>query len=70
MKAKTKVVIIGGVVGAALGMAAALLYARSAEDNGARQGQLASPNPSKVLSILLATLGVMRQIAAMGEREG
>jgi len=52
-----------------LGVVAALLYVRSAEDGGARQGQLASPNPGKALSILLATLGVMRQIAVMGERE-
>ena len=67
---KTKLMIFGGVLGALVGAGGAYLYVRSVE---AEQGGTAlSPRPVKptaAVSVGLAVLGLLRQIANLGMEE-
>ncbi len=68
MSLKTKVLIAGGVLGALVGVGAALLYLRTAavEDT---EGEVRLPaiHPGKALSIVLGLLTVIRQIVGLGQ---
>jgi len=67
---KTKLMLFGGILGALVGAGGAYLYVRSVE---AEQGGTAlSPRPVKptaAVSVGLAVLGLLRQIANLGMEE-
>lgn len=61
---KTKTLIIGTVLGALSGLAAAYLMARSAEKSKGRPPEVSTTDAFK---ILLGVIGVVRGIAALGD---
>ena len=67
---KTKLMLLGGIAGALIGVGAAYLYVRSVD---AEQGGLAlAPRPVKTtaaVSVGLSVLGLLRQIANLGMGE-
>ena len=69
MSLKTKVLIAGGVLGALVGVGAALLYLRTATVETDAEGgkRLPAVHPGKVLSIALGLLTVVKQIAGLGQ---
>ena len=60
---RTKAFLVGGVVGAALGLSAAYIYVNSVEKEGAQP----EVQPGEVVGIGLALLAVLRQIASLHE---
>lgn len=63
---KTRILLIAGVLGAVAGLAAGLLYIREVEASG-------TENPRQVetkdaISIGLASLAIIRQIASLGQQ--
>ena len=77
MGSRTKALIIGGVAGAALGVAAAWLFIRSVEEEealaieGAAEGAVAprSIGVGQVMRLGVSILGVLRQIIDLGREE-
>ena len=77
MGSRTKALIIGGVAGAALGVAAAWLFIRSVEEEealaieGAAEGAVAprSIGAGQVMRLGVSILGVLRQIIDLGREE-
>jgi hypothetical protein len=55
--------IVGGVVGALLGVGAAYIYVNAAEQSG----ETPEVSPGTAVTIGLALLGLLRQVAAIGE---
>jgi hypothetical protein len=70
MNLRKRVMIVGGVVGALLGVSAAYLYLRSVHIEVDEEGRERAPSvqPAKALAIGLGVLTVLKQIAGMGER--
>lgn len=69
MNLKTRIMIIGGVLGALLGVGAAYLYMRSVpieQDEEGRQ-RLPAIQPGKALTVSLGVLTVLKQIAGLGQ---
>ncbi|MGD2143175.1 MAG: hypothetical protein PVF54_01715 [Anaerolineae bacterium] len=68
MKPRIRVMIIGGIAGALLGIAAAQLYWRSASAEVDEEGEekLPAVEPGDAIKLSLGVLGVLRQIAGMG----
>jgi hypothetical protein len=60
---RTRSFIIGGVLGAVLGLAGAYVYVQSTEREGAEPGL----QPAEAVGIGLALLAVLRQIATLHE---
>ena len=71
MNLKTRVMIVGGVVGALLGVSAAYLYVRSVPVEQDEEGRerLPSINPGKALAVGLGVLTVLKQITGMNQPE-
>jgi hypothetical protein len=69
MSLKTRVMIVGGIVGALLGVGAAYVYLQSADVKVDEEGneQLPAVQPAKALTIGLAVMTLLRQIAGMGK---
>jgi hypothetical protein len=67
MNSRNKVVIIGGLVGSALGVLAAWLYIRAPREEEAVPSQ-AIP-PGKMFRLGLSIMEVLRQVATLGEQE-
>lgn len=69
MNLKTRVMIVGGVVGALLGVGAAYLYLQSAGVRVDEEGneQLPAVQPVKALTLGLGVMTLLRQIAGMGK---
>ena len=69
MNLKTRVMIIGGVAGALLGLGAAYIFLQSAnvkvDESG--QEQLPAIQPAKALTLGLGVLTLLRQIAGIGK---
>jgi hypothetical protein len=64
---KTRIYVSGTVLGGFLGLLSAYLFARSAEENEDKQPpQVAT---GTLISLLLAVLGLMRQIAESGKQK-
>ena len=69
-KWKTQLMIFGGIAGALIGAGAAYLYVRSVEAE--QGGQVLEPRrvkPVAAVSVGLAILGVLRQIASLGTED-
>jgi hypothetical protein len=64
---KTKMMLLGGIAGALVGVGAAYLYVRSVDAE--QGGQALAPRPVKptaAVSVGLSVLGLLRQIASLG----
>jgi hypothetical protein len=60
---KSKAFIVGGVVGALLGLGAAYIYVNAAEESGATP----EVSPGTAVTIGLSLLALLRQVAVIGE---
>lgn len=69
MKAQTRVMVIGSVLGALVGVGAAYLYLRSAPIEVDEEGKekLPAVEPGDAIKLSLGVLGVLRQIAGLGQ---
>jgi hypothetical protein len=69
MNLRTRVTIIGAIVGGLVGVLAARLYLRSVSIEASEEGdsQLPAVQPSDAIKLSLGILAVLRQIAGMGE---
>lgn len=72
MKVQHKVLIIGGVAGALIGLGAAFLYLKANEGRIAaleagEVNALVRVKPGEALSIGMAVIGLLRQIVGMGK---
>ena len=63
---RQKAFLIGGVVGALLGLRAAYIFINSAEQNGEEP----EVTPGTAVTIGLSLLALLRQVAAIGEGDG
>jgi hypothetical protein len=63
---RSKAFIVGGVVGALLGLGAAYIYINAAEQSG-EEPEL---SPGTAVTIGLSLLALLRQVAAIGEGDG
>jgi hypothetical protein len=66
MNSRNKVLIIGGLVGSALGVLAAWLYVRTAKEE--EEAPQAVP-AGKMVKLGLSIMEVLRQVTALGEGE-
>ena len=68
MNLRTRVLMIGGVMGAMIGVTAAYLYLRSTPVEVDTEGneRLPSPAPGRALTIGLGILTVLKQIVGLG----
>ncbi len=65
---KARIIVIGAGLGALLGLISSYLYTKTAEENGdSEAGPGASISTGQLLAVLLAVLGLMRQIAELGK---
>ena len=70
MNLRTRVMIVGGVLGALLGVGAAYLYLQSnLEVDQDGQDRLPSVQPGKAITATLGVLTAVRQIAGLGRSE-
>ena len=67
MNSRNKTLIIGGLVGSALGILAAWLYVRTAREDEAKPSE-AVPS-GKMVKLGLSIMEVLRQVTALGEQE-
>ena len=70
MNSRNKAVIIGGLVGSALGVLAAWLYIRTPREE--QEEEAAPPQaiaPGKMFRLGLSIMEVLRQVATLGEQE-
>ena len=64
---KMRTTLIGTALGAIAGVAAALMFIRRSEETG-QPPSLRKTDPGLVLTVGVTLLGLLRQIADMGER--
>ena len=65
---KTRIIVAGAALGAALGLLSSYLYTRAAEENeDPEAGAPGSVSTGQLLAIILAILGLLRQIAELGK---
>ena len=64
---KMRTTLIGSALGAIAGVAAALMFIRRSEDTG-KPPSLRTTDPGLVLAAGATLLGLLRQIADMGDR--
>ena len=69
MNLRARIMIIGGVVGALLGVGAAYLYLRSAPIEVDEEGRerLPAVPPGKAIAVSLGVLTVLKQITGLGQ---
>ena len=72
MKTREKLLIAGGIAGALLGLAAAFLYIKANESqiaavDAGEAGAAKKVSPGEAMSVGLSLLGVLRQIANLGQ---
>lgn len=63
---RRKAFVVGGVVGALLGLGAAYIYINAAEQSGEKP----ELSPGTAVTIGLSLLALLRQVAAIGEGDG
>lgn len=64
---KNKVLVTGALAGTLVGVLAAYMYSRAAEEDVSRLGKADRISTGEVLGLGLALLGVVRQITEMGK---
>ena len=65
---KTRIMLTGLGLGALLGFVSGYLYTRAAEENEHSDGGKAEPiSTGQLLAVMLAVMGLMRQIAELGK---
>lgn len=64
---KMRTTLIGSALGALVGVAAAMMFIRRSEETG-EPPSLRKTDPGLILSAGVTLLGLLRQIADMGER--
>ena len=65
---KTRILIMGVGIGAICGLISSYLYTRAAEESdGADASASRSISTGQLLAVLLAVLGVIRQVAELGK---
>ena len=65
---KARIIIAGAALGAALGLLSSYLYTRAAEEHGNSEPDApGSISTGQLLAVLLAILGLVRQIAELGK---
>lgn len=67
MNSRNKTLIIGGLLGSALGILAAWLYVRAAREDEAKPSEAVPPG--KMVKLGLSIMEVLRQVTALGEQE-
>jgi hypothetical protein len=69
MNVRQRIMVIGGIAGALLGVSAAYLYLRSIPIEVDEEGQerLPSIQPGKALAVSLGVLTVLKQITGLGQ---
>jgi len=70
MNSRNKTLIIGGLLGSALGILAAWLYMRTAREDEAKPSEAVPPG--KMVKLGLSIMEVLRQVTTLGgeEQEG
>ncbi len=68
MKLRTQIMIVGGILGALLGVGAAYLYLQSTTIEVDEEGKerLPAVQPGDAIKLSLGVLGVFRQITGLG----
>lgn len=66
---KSRMYLMGTVIGAAMGFLSAYMFAREAEQNS-ENGEMPDIPPSTLLALALSVLGLMRQISDTGKKSG
>lgn len=65
---KTRIIVMGAGMGALLGLISSYLYTKAAEENSdGEAGPGGSISTGQLLAVLLAVLGLVRQIAELGK---
>ena len=65
---RTRIIIMGAGIGAILGLISSYLYAKSAEEQAEGEGGNASSvSTGQLLAVLVAIIGLVRQIAELGK---
>jgi hypothetical protein len=64
---KPQVYMVGGIVGLIAGVLAAYLYARAAQEEISRNGEAPRIQTMQLIGLLLAGMGLLRQIAELGK---
>lgn len=67
MNVRTKTLLVGGVIGALLGLLAAWIYVRDLPEEKGREPVLPGIAPGDTLKLGLGVLGLLRQIAGLRE---
>ena len=67
MSARNKAFMVGGVIGALLGLLAAWIYLRDLPEEEEQETQLPAIAPGDALKLGLTVLGLLRQIAGLRE---
>ncbi|QPC80691.1 hypothetical protein G4Y79_13315 [Phototrophicus methaneseepsis] len=66
---KNKMYVFGVIGGAIVGGLSALLYVRSAEESMAAEGEMPEVSTGTMLSLTLAAISLIRQIAESGKKK-
>ena len=65
---RARIIVMGAGLGALLGLISGYLYTKAAEENGEGEAEPgASISTGQLLAVLLAMLGLVRQIAELGK---
>ena len=67
MNARNKALIVGGVIGALVGLLAAWIYVRDLPGEEGQESALPEIAPGDTLRLGLGVLGLLRQIAGLRE---
>ncbi len=67
LERKARILMLGVSFGAVCGLVSSYLYTRAAEENGEQDAASRSVSTGQLLAILLAILGVIRQVAELGK---
>ncbi|MCY3866650.1 MAG: hypothetical protein OXG68_14530 [Chloroflexi bacterium] len=62
-----RILLTGAILGALLGTISSYLYARAAEEGGGDASDRSSVSTGQILALLLAIVGLVRQIAELGK---
>ena len=65
---RARIIVLGAGLGALLGLISSYLYTKAAEENSdGEAGSRGSISTGQLLAVLLAVLGLVRQIAELGK---